>query len=305
MQTTDWTPAPQWLLDMVRSSKRHNDPGVHARTCGVLAEYGLNTVCESARCPNRGRCFSGGTATFMILGNICTRNCTFCAVEHGKPLSVAPEEPLRLKEAVRNMGLNYVVVTSVTRDDLSDGGAGHFAAVIEELHSLPRPPVVEVLIPDFRGSVAALDTVLKAGPEVIAHNMETVPRLYPQVRAGASYQRSLDLLGYVAAKAVPGMLTKTGFMLGLGEEEQEVTVMLKDLRDVGVNLLTIGQYLAPSLTHYPVQRYVAPREFAQWAEAARKIGFKGVASGPLVRSSYRAGDYYREVLENGTSLAAD
>lgn len=295
---------PPWLIELVRRAKTKSDPAVHSSICSQLARYGLNTVCNGARCPNRGSCFSRGTATFMILGNTCTRNCTFCAVSHGRPAGVDPKEPLRLKEAVKTIGLSHVVVTSVTRDDLPDGGAGHFAAVIEKLHDIQEPPTVEVLTPDFQGSSAALKTVLEAGPEVFAHNVETVPRLYPAVRPAAVYRRSLDLLAEAAERARPGTAVKTGLMLGLGEERREVAALLKDLLEAGVTMLTIGQYLAPSLRHYPVKRYVKPEEFDGWADLARDMGFESVASGPLVRSSYHAGDYYREVLSGG-AMAAD
>lgn len=296
---------PPWLIELVRRAKTKSDPAVHSSICSQLKRHGLNTVCDGARCPNRGSCFSRGTATFMILGDTCTRNCAFCAVNHGRPAGVDPDEPQRLREAVKDMGLSHVVVTSVTRDDLPDGGAGQFAAVIDELHTIKEPPTVEVLTPDFRGSSDALKTVLEAGPEVFSHNIETVPRLYPAVRPAALYRRSLDLLAKAANRTRPGTAVKSGLMLGLGEERREVLAVLKDLREAGVTMLTIGQYLAPSLRHHPVRRYVTPEEFNEWACLARGMGFDSVASGPLVRSSYHAGDYYREVLAGGASMAAD
>jgi len=296
---------PQWLIDKIILAKQKNDPSVYRFIKNNLTRYGLNTVCHDARCPNRGSCYSRGTATFMILGNVCTRNCAFCAVSHGKPAEADQEEPVRLKEAVKVLGLKHVVVTSVTRDDLPDGGAELFARVIEELHSLPSPPTVEVLTPDFGGSLSSLETVLRANPEVFSHNIETIPRLYPAVRHGASYRRSLGLLAEAVQRARPETVVKTGFMLGLGEEKQEVADLIRELRNAGVTMLTIGQYLAPSLYHYPVKRYVPAEEFEEWAALARKTGFKSVNAGSLVRSSYRAGDCYKEVVASGTALAAD
>jgi lipoyl synthase len=296
---------PQWLLELVRRAKTKSDPAAHRSVRDQLTRFGLNTVCDGACCPNRHSCFSHGTATFMILGDTCTRNCTFCAVIHGSPAGVAPDEPLRLKAAVENMGLSHVVVTSVTRDDLLDGGAGQFAAVIKELHTIKEPPTVEVLAPDFRGSSTALNTVLEARPEVFSHNVETVPELYPTVRPVALYRRSLDLLTEAAKRAQSGTVVKTGLMLGLGEERREVDAVLKDLRAAGVTMLTIGQYLAPSLRHHPVSRYVTPEEFNNWACMARGMGFKSVVSGPLVRSSYHAADSYREAQVGSASKTVD
>lgn len=298
-------PAPQWLINEVRQAKQKKDPIMHRFINGNLAKYGLNTVCQGARCPNRSSCYSRGTATFMILGNVCARNCAFCAVEHGKPGELDQEEPARLKEAVKVLGLKHVVVTSVTRDDLSDGGAELFAEVIEALHALPSPPAVEVLTPDFGGSFSSLETILEASPEVFSHNIETIPRLYPAIRHGASYSRSLGLLAEAVQRAQAGTLVKTGFMLGLGEEKQEVADLILELSNAGVTMLTVGQYLAPSLQHYPVMRYVTVEEFKEWAALARKSGLKSVNAGPLVRSSYRAGDCHQEVMDSGTALAAD
>ncbi|NTW77444.1 MAG: lipoyl synthase, partial [Syntrophaceae bacterium] len=233
------------------------------------------------------------------------RNCTFCAVSHGRPQEVDPEESLRLRAAVENLGLTHVVVTSVTRDDLPDGGAGQFAAVIEGLHTIKGSPTVEALTPDFNGSYTALNTVLAAGPDVFSHNVETVPRLYPTVRPAAQYKRSMDLLAKAVKTARSGTVVKTGLMLGMGEERGEVAAVLKDLRTSGVTMLTIGQYLSPSLRHHPVSRYVTPEEFNEWACFARSMGFKSLASGPLVRSSYHAADYYREMQAGGDSMAVD
>ncbi|MDD4170011.1 MAG: lipoyl synthase [Desulfotomaculaceae bacterium] len=296
---------PKWLVNKIRQAKKKDDPLMHRFISDKLARYGLNTVCQDARCPNRGSCYSRGTATFMILGNVCTRNCAFCAVSYGKPVETNQEEPARIKEAVEVLGLKHVVVTSVTRDDLPDGGANLFAKVIEALHALPASPAVEVLTPDFNGSLSSLDTVLAANPEIFSHNIETIPRLYPTVRPGASYHRSLNLLAEAVQRARAGTLVKTGFMLGLGEEKQEVADLIRELANAGVSMLTIGQYLAPSLRHYAVRRYVTTEEFEEWAILVRKIGFKSVSAGALVRSSYHAGDCYQEVLASGTAMAVD
>ncbi|MDD3654058.1 MAG: lipoyl synthase [Desulfotomaculaceae bacterium] len=296
---------PRWLIDKMILAKKKKDPSMHRFINDTLARYQLNTVCRDALCPNRGSCYSRGTATFMILGNVCTRNCAFCAVEHSRPGALDQGEPEQLKEAAKALGLRHVVVTSVTRDDLPDGGAGLFARVSKALHALADPPTVEVLTPDFGGSLAALETVLAAKPEVFSHNIETIPRLYPTVRSGASYLRSLGLLAEAVQRARTGTLVKTGFMLGLGEEKQEVADLIKELGDTGVAMLTIGQYLAPSWRHHPVKRYATEEEYQEWAALARNVGFKSVNTGPLVRSSYHAGDCYQEVADNGTAMAAD
>jgi len=252
----------------------------------------LHTICESARCPNRTECFAQGTATFMILGDICTRNCTFCAVKHGKPEAPDPEEPEHIVSAVKKLGLRYVVITSVTRDDLPDGGASQFAQIIKALRAYDSNILVEVLVPDFRGSLPAWQVVIDASPDVLNHNVETVPRLYLEVRPGANYQRSLELL---RRAKLNGLLTKSGLMLGLGENRQEIIEVMADLREAGCDLMTIGQYLQPSLKHHKVVRYVTPDEFAQYEVIARKMRFLGVSSGPLVRSSFNAIDFYNEV----------
>jgi len=254
---------------------------------GILRELGLHTVCEEANCPNRGECFESKTATFMILGNVCTRNCTFCAVSKGKPQPVDPDEPERLAEAASKLGLEYVVVTSVTRDDLPDGGAGHFAKVTQELHK--KGIKTELLIPDFQGNEQALKTVLDSDPEVLNHNVETVPRLYPEVRPKANYLQSLELLNRARDHT-----TKSGIMLGLGEKQEEVEEVLDDLIKAGCDFLTIGQYLAPSRYHHPVIDYVHPDKFEELKQIALHKGFKHVASGPFVRSSYHA----KEAWEN-------
>ena len=255
----------------------------------ILSRFSLNTVCEEANCPNRMECFSKKTATFMILGSQCTRNCRFCNVTHGTPQPVDPEEPDKVAKAAAELELKHVVVTSVTRDDLPDGGARHFSRVIKAIKSLSSDTVVEVLIPDFRGSFAALETVVKAKPEVLNHNIETVPRLYPEVRPAAIYERSLELLSRV--KSIDGsMLTKSGIMVGLGEKEEEVFRVFNDLRRAGCYFLTIGQYLAPSAGHYPVAEYISPEIFKMYKEKALSLGFSFVASAPLVRSSYNAAE---------------
>ena len=255
----------------------------------ILNRFSLNTVCEEANCPNRMECFSKKTATFMILGSQCTRNCRFCNVTHGAPQPVDPEEPDKVAKAAAELELKHVVVTSVTRDDLPDGGARHFSRVIKAIKSLSGDTVVEVLIPDFRGSFAALETVVKAKPEVLNHNIETVPRLYPEVRPAAIYERSLELLSRV--KSIDGsMLTKSGIMVGLGEKEEEVIRVFNDLRSAGCDFLTIGQYLAPSAGHYPVAEYISPEIFKMYKEKALSLGFSFVASAPLVRSSYNAAE---------------
>ena len=253
----------------------------------ILEGATLHTVCEEARCPNLGECFSKGTATLLILGRICTRNCGFCAVEHGAPPPLDKKEPENAARAVEEMGLRYVVITSVTRDDLPDGGASHYARVIRAIRALDRKIRIEVLIPDFQDNLRALITVIEEGPDVLNHNVETVPRLYPLVRPQADYGRSLRLLKR-AKEHFPGVLTKSGWMLGLGEERSEVLNLMRDLREAGVDFVTIGQYLQPRQDRLPVVRYVPPEEFDELRKTGEAIGFKSVASGPFVRSSYHA-----------------
>ncbi len=252
----------------------------------LLRELRLETVCENARCPNRPECYSRRTATFMILGNTCTRPCGFCAVPRGKPEEVEADEPERLAEAAARLGLRHVVITSVTRDDLPDGGAEHFYQCVLAVRKRTGA-AVEVLTPDFLGDTTAIERVLEARPEVYNHNVETVPRFYKKVRGRAEYQRSLDLLDYVKRRA-PQAVTKSGLMLGLGETRQELLDVLADLRRVRCDTLTLGQYLAPTLKHVPVARYVPPAEFEELGRIARTLGFAHVASGPFVRSSYHA-----------------
>ena len=253
----------------------------------LITRLRLHTVCESAACPNVGECWNQRTATFMILGNVCTRRCGFCAVEKGAPLEVDYEEPQRVAEAVAAMGLQFAVITSVNRDDRKDGGAELFALTISAIRERIPGCGVEVLIPDFQGSRAAVETVMQAAPDVLNHNTETVPRLYRQVRLGARYERSLDVLAY-AKQIAPRCPTKSGLMLGLGETLEEVLQVMADLRAHGVNILTLGQYLRPSPKHLPIVRYVAPEEFAELRRAGERLGFAHVESGPLVRSSYHA-----------------
>ena len=252
-----------------------------------LQRLRLATVCQSAHCPNQGECFDRGTATFMILGTRCTRRCRFCAVDKGAPHAPDDGEPKRVARAVQQLGLTHAVVTSVTRDDLPDGGAGHFAGTIRQIRKQCPGVSVEVLVPDFNGAIPALDTVCAVRPDVFNHNIETVPRLYAEVRPGADYRRSLGVLSYAAGR---GLMTKSGLMLGLGEIKNEIKKTLMDLKYAGCKLLTLGQYLAPSKDHVPVARYVPPEEFEMWAETARGMGFTSVTAGPLVRSSYRAAE---------------
>lgn len=273
---------PEWIR-----AKPQGAPAVQ-RLKGILREQGLHTVCEEANCPNLGECFAGGTATFMILGDICTRRCPFCDVAHGKPRPVDAEEPARLAATVAAMGLRYVVITSVDRDDLRDGGAGHFAAVIRALRAACPGLTIEILTPDFRGREAvALDLLAADPPDVFNHNMETVPRLYRAARPGADYAGSLALLAAIKARC-PAVPTKSGLMLGLGETDDELAAVLGDLRAHGVDMLTLGQYLQPSRNHLPVARFVTPAQFVDWQIQAEALGFTHVASGPMVRSSYHA-----------------
>ncbi len=254
----------------------------------VLREQKLHTVCEEAACPNLGECFTKGTATFMIMGDICTRRCPFCDVGHGRPNPLDPDEPQHLAATIQAMQLRYVVITSVDRDDLRDGGAGHFVDCIAKVRALNPDIRIEVLTPDFRGRMdIALDIMAKAPPDVFNHNLETVPRLYKKARPGADYQWSLDLIRAFKA-AHPQVPTKSGLMLGLGEDIKEVHAVMQDLRDHHCDMLTLGQYLQPSLDHLAVERFVTPEEFDELAEIGKKMGFSHVASGPMVRSSYHA-----------------
>jgi lipoic acid synthetase len=277
---------PPWLRRRLPSGP------IYGTVCRTIDTRNLHTVCQEAQCPNQWECFSNRTATFLILGSRCTRSCRFCAVAHGPQAPLDPEEPIRLAEAVVEMDLEYVVVTSVTRDDLPDGGAGTFAATIRAIRRRKPEARIEVLIPDFQGSKDALETVLAARPDVLNHNLETVPRLYATVRPEADYQRSLDLLRESRSKA-PGIPTKSGLMLGLGETEAEIRQSLKDLAAANCRMVTLGQYLQPSSAHLPVAAYVTPETFARWREEALAMGFREAACGPLVRSSYQARELFR------------
>ena len=285
---------PEWLKVEIGGLR-------YGKVGRVLDQYALNSVCEQADCPNKSECFKNGTATFMLLGNHCTRNCTFCKVEHGLPQPADPDEPDKVAQAVAELGLRHVVVTSVTRDDLPDGGAGHFAATINSVRSHNPDTIIEVLIPDFQGNRQALQTVLDARPDILNHNVETVPELYNEIRPKAIFTRSIKLLQQTK-EYVPGIFTKSGFMLGLGEEYTQVISLLKDLHIVGCDVVTIGQYLQPSLQHYPVKEYVHPDLFKKYKDIALGMGIPSVASGPLVRSSYHAEDDFKK-FRHGRSAA--
>jgi len=271
-------------------------PTILAPMRKLTRELKLHTVCESARCPNRPKCFAENTATFMILGDICTRNCTFCAVKCRKPQAPDPQEPEHIVEAVSKLGLRYVVITSVTRDDLPDGGSSHFAQTIKAIRNYDPNIMVEVLIPDFKGSLSALQTVIDASPAVLNHNIETVPRLYPEVRPQAKYQWSLELLKQ-AKLLDSSLLTKSGFILGLGESRREVIEVMTELRQASCDVLTIGQYLQPSLRHHQLVRYIPPEEFEEYQNRGRQMGFVSVISGPLVRSSFHAAGVYLSAVQ--------
>jgi len=289
-------PKPDWL-----KVKAPGSPS-YLKLKAIMRDLNLHTVCEEARCPNIGECWDHGTATFMILGDVCTRACSYCAVAHGRPAAVDNEEPERVAHAIQQLGLNYVVITSVDRDDLKDGGASIFAGVITETRKrLGNSCRIEVLIPDFKGEEAPLRTVLEARPDVLNHNTETVPRLYRMARSGGRYSRTLELLGRSRTMA-PDIPTKTGLMVGLGEEREELLTVFKDLRDVGCQILTVGQYLRPTQDHAPMTRYYTPDEFRELKQIALGMGFVHVESGPLVRSSYHAhetADAYAEAAAQG------
>jgi len=273
---------PRWIRAKAPTSAEAQ------RVKRLLREHSLHTVCEEAACPNLGECFSHGTATFMIMGEICTRRCPFCDVAHGRPEALDADEPENLARTIGLLALKYVVITSVDRDDLRDGGAGHFVACIKAVRAASPQTRIEVLVPDFRGRMeVALEIMQQAPPDVFNHNLETVPRLYKQARPGADYQWSLDLIRQFKARH-PEVPTKSGLMLGLGETFDEIVAVLQDLRAHQCEMLTLGQYLQPSRHHLPVERFISPEEFAQLAETARALGFSNVASGPMVRSSYHA-----------------
>ena len=289
--TTEPLRKPKWIRAKMPSGPRVT------QIKKALREHGLYSVCEEAACPNLGECFNNGTATFMIMGDICTRRCPFCDVAHGRPLPLDTEEPQKLADTIRAMGLRYVVITSVDRDDLRDGGADHFAQCIESVRQQNPQIQVEILVPDFRGRMdKALDILGATPPDVFNHNLETVPRLYKQSRPGSDYQWSLDLLQRYKERQ-PDVPTKSGIMLGLGETSEEVEQVMQDLRDHGCNMLTLGQYLQPSRDHLPVSRYVTPEEFDRLAEVGHAMGFSHVASGPMVRSSYHADQQAHGVID--------
>ena len=279
---------PDWIKVRAPTSPEY------FRTKAILTELRLHTVCQEACCPNIGECFSHRTATFMLMGDVCTRNCPYCAVAHGKVRPLDPDEPRRIGEAVARLGLDHVVVTSVDRDDLDDGGALHFAETARAIKRLRPAARVEVLVPDFKGSHPAVETVVEAPVAIFNHNIETVPSLYRKARPGGNYRRSLEVLAHArdfGRTCDRVLLTKAGMMLGLGEESAEVEGVLRDLREVGCDILTLGQYLRPSRDHLPVERYVTPAEFAKLRSAAMAMGFRHVESGPLVRSSYHAWEH--------------
>ncbi|MBS3975296.1 MAG: lipoyl synthase [Syntrophomonadaceae bacterium] len=275
---------PSWL------KKRLPSTGSLYATKNLVASLGLNTVCQSALCPNLGECFSKKTATFMIMGNLCTRNCRFCAVESGEAKSLDISEPFRVAMAIKELSLKHAVVTSVTRDDLADGGASHFAQTVREIKSYNPGVIIEVLTPDFNGDWDCLSQVVEAGPHIYNHNVETVPRLYKEVRPQAFYERSLELLSKVKIMN-PSIFTKSGFMLGLGEKKDEVVSLMQDLYGNKVNIVTIGQYLQPSQGHLPVIDYVTPEEFDCYRKIGEDMGFQFVVSGPFVRSSFNAKEF--------------
>ena len=276
---------PEWLRLKLPTSN------TFSQTANLLQDLRLHTVCESAKCPNHWECWSKGTATFMIAGDRCTRACGFCAVSTAKPLALEADEPRRVAEATRRMGLKHVVITAVARDDLDDGGAEHFRLTIEAVRDANPGIVIEVLVPDFLDRDFAIDAVLAANPHIYNHNIETVRRLTPSVRHRATYERSLSVLGKVKEKRGDAIYTKSGVMLGLGETEEELFQAMADLRAARCDILTLGQYLQPSLKHLPVVEFVPPAKFEEYGERARQLGFVHVASGPMVRSSYHADDF--------------
>lgn len=278
---------PEWL-------KVEKGRGQCGRVSRILRDNHLNSVCSEAGCPNQGECFRSGTATFMLLGKCCTRNCTFCQVTRDRPEPVDLNEPEHVAAAVQQLGLEHVVITSVTRDDLLDGGAGHFAAAIRAVRKHTPQVTVEVLIPDFQGDEEALQTVIEGRPDILNHNVETVPQLYPQVRPLAVFERSIELLER-AKQMDSRVFTKSGFMVGLGETGGQVFMLLKTLQEAGCDMVTIGQYLQPSLMHYPVREYIHPDVFRRYQEEAYRLGIACVASGPLVRSSYHAREDYQQL----------
>lgn len=279
MKEIDYRRKPDWLkIKLPRGFKT-------SQVVGLLNEKHLHTICSSGMCPNRGECWGAGTATFMIGGNICTRNCRFCNVTTGKPLPLDPREITDIVSSVKELGLKHVVITSVDRDDLPDGGAGHWVAMIKTLKTECPGVTIEVLIPDFKGELSLVDRIIRERPDVISHNLETVRRLTPEVRTFATYDNSLKVIGHIAKS---GIRSKSGIMLGLGETEEEIIETMNDLREVGCEVMTIGQYLQPSKNNYPLQDYITPEKFDEYGEIGRSKGFRHVESSPLVRSSYHA-----------------
>lgn len=279
---------PSWLVQRVPANQNMQDVEK------LMDKLALNTVCQSACCPNIGECYGARTATFLILGGNCTRRCRFCAVPKGVPAKPDPQEPVKVARAVAELDLRHAVVTSVTRDDLPDGGAGYFVECIEHIRKINPQTSIEVLVPDFAGNIDAVVSVLTAKPEVFNHNVETIPRLYSQVRPGADYQRSIKVLH---KSAQTGVMTKSGIMVGLGESEDEIAAVFRDLANAGVQALTIGQYLSPSANHLPVVEYIHPDQFNRYEQLARAAGFRYVAAGPLVRSSYHAADFVNGIVK--------
>ena len=276
------TARPEWLKVKAPGGESY------AKIRTMMRSKSLHTVCEEAHCPNIGECWGHGTATFMILGDICVRNCRFCAITTGRPMPPHPEEPFNVAESIRNMSLQHAVITSVTRDDLEDGGANHWAETIRQAKSLNKDTTVEVLVPDFMGNMDQLKIVLRANPDILNHNMETVPRIYDRVRPKAVYENSLNLLKVAKDE---GFITKSGLMVGIGEQKEEILKVLDDLRKINVDIVTIGQYLQPTKKHLPVDRFVTPDEFKEYKIYGMQIGFRHVVAGPLVRSSYHAHEY--------------
>ncbi len=275
---------PYWIKEKKKISTQE-----YKKIKGMLENYGLHTVCQEARCPNIYECFKSGTATFLILGNICTRNCRFCAIKKGVPQKVDPLEPNKVADCIYKMGIDFAVITSVTRDDLENGGASHFVKTMKKIREKKKDIKIEILIPDFKGNMDALNLLLEEKPDVLNHNVETIKRLYPEVRPLANYELSLKILKFFADNSI---ITKSGFMVGLGETLDEIIKLMEDLREAGVQILTIGQYLRPTMHHLPVKKYYHPDEFEKLKEIAYNIGFKFVVSGPFVRSSYRAKEAY-------------
>jgi len=290
---------PEWLRIKLPTSD------TFSQTRNLLQDLRLHTVCESAKCPNHWECWSKGTATFMIAGDRCTRACGFCAVTTAKPFALETDEPTRVAEATRRLKLNHVVITAVARDDLADGGADHFRTTIEAVRAANPGILIEVLTPDFNDRDGPIDIVLSANPHIFNHNLETVRRLTPSVRSRATYERSLSVLGKVKAKRRDSIYTKSGIMLGLGETEAEILTAMKDLRQVGCDILTLGQYLQPTRAHLPVVEFIAPVKFNEYGRRAKEMGFVHTASGPLVRSSYHADEFPRGSAPSAKTVLAD